>query len=105
MQPIELPNGRKIGPGEPCFIVAEIGQNHQGDVYTALRLMKAAHEAGVDAVKLQKRHIPSDLTKAAREAPYDNPHSFGRTYGEHREALELSASDYVHLKVRMQYND
>lgn len=104
LPPIELSTGRKIGPDEPCFVVAEIGQNHQGDVYTAVRLLRAAHEAGVDAVKFQKRHIPSDLTTAARDAPYDNPHSFGATYGEHREALELRADEFRHLKNRMTYN-
>lgn len=97
--------GRKIGPQEPCFIVAEIGQNHQGDVYQAVRLLKAAHDAGCDAVKLCKRDIPSDLTRAARDAPYSGPQSFGATYGQHREALELSAAEYRHLKDRMRYNE
>ena len=105
MEVIELPNGRKIGRGQPCFVVAEIGQNHQGDVYTALRLIGEAHKAGVDAVKFCKRYIPSDLTLEARNAPYDNPHSFGRTYGEHREKLELSIPEYRHLLDRMQYNE
>jgi sialic acid synthase SpsE len=102
---IELPNGRKIGDGQPCFIVGEIGQNHQGDVYTALRTIQACHEAGVDAVKLTKRHIPSDMTAAMRRQPYDNPNSFGGTYGEHREHLELRIEDYAHLKERMKYNE
>jgi sialic acid synthase SpsE len=105
MQTIELPNGRKIGRGEPCFIVAEIGQNHQGDVDTAVRLLKMAHEAGVDAVKLCKRDINSDLTRAAQLEPYTGPQSFGATYGEHRRALELTAKDYGHLKDRMRCND
>ncbi|MHC4181609.1 MAG: N-acetylneuraminate synthase family protein, partial [Planctomycetota bacterium] len=105
MRTIELPNGRKIGPGEPCFIVAELGQNHQGDVYTAVRMLKMAHEAGVDAVKLCKRDIDSDLTRAAQMEPYTGPQSFGPTYGEHRRALELSADDYKHLKERMRYNE
>ena len=105
IEPITLPDGRKIGPGEPCFIVAEIGQNHNGRRDTALRLMKAAHDAGVDAVKFCKRHIPSDLTREAHEQPYDNPHSFGATYGEHREALEFGAAEYRHLKDRMDYNE
>lgn len=105
MEPIQLPNGRRIGPGEQPFVVAEIGQNHNGDVYTATRLLKAAHDAGVDAVKFCKRHIPSDLTRAARDAPYPGPQSFGATYGEHREALELSIDEYAHLKERMEYNE
>jgi sialic acid synthase SpsE len=101
---IDLQNGVSIGDGCPCFIVAEIGQNHNGDCYTAIRLMKACADAGVDAVKLCKRHIPSELTREAYNAPYDNPNSFGQTYGEHREALELSVSEYKHLRDRVRYN-
>lgn len=104
MHPIELPNGRKIGPGQPAFLAAEIGQNHNGDAYTALRLAKAAHDAGCDAIKLCKRHIPSDLAIEARNAPYDTPHAYGATYGLHREALELSIGEYVHLADRIRYN-
>ena len=98
-------NGRKVGPGHPTYIVAEIGQNHNGDVYQASRLIGVAAEAGVDAVKFCKRHIPSELTRRAHRKPYDNPHSYGRTYGEHREALELSIEDYSHLRQRIQYNE
>lgn len=101
---ITLSTGRKLGADHPCFVVAEIGQNHNGDVYTAVRLLKAAHDAGVDAAKLCKRHIPSDLTAAARRQPYCGPQSFGPTYGEHREKLELTRRDYAHLKDRMRYN-
>jgi sialic acid synthase SpsE len=101
---IDLPDGRRIGQGQPTYIVAEIGQNHQGDVYTALRLIAAAVAAGCDAVKLCKRDVNSDLTPAAKATPYLSPNSFGSTYGEHREALELSAKDYRHLKDRIRYN-
>lgn len=105
LQPITLSTGRTIGPGSPCFVVAEIGQNHNGDVYTATRLLKAAHDAEVDAVKFCKRDIPIDLTAAGRASPYVGPQSFGATYGEHREALELSPKEYVHLAERMRYNE
>lgn len=105
MNKITLPNGKTIGHGLPCFIVAEIGQNHQGDPYTATRLMAKCADAGVDAVKLCKRHIPSELTREAYHAPYNGEHSFGRTYGEHREALELSPAEYRHLADRVRYNE
>lgn len=105
MQTIELPNGRRLGRDEPCFIVAELGQNHQGEVYTAIRLLLRVHEAGVDAVKFCKRNIPSELTAAARAAPYNGPQSFGETYGEHREALELSRADLGHIQGRMAMNE
>lgn len=102
---IHLPNGRIIGDRQPCYIVAELGQNHQGDTYTATRLMKAAAEAGVDAVKFCKRDIHSELTREAYNAPYTGNNSFGRTYGEHREALELSPAEYRHLADRVRYNE
>ena len=104
LPPIVLSTGRAIGPGEPCFVAAEIGANHQGDTYTAIRLLKVAHEAGVDAVKLCKRHVPSELTREAYNQPYCGPQSFGQTYGKHREALELSPAEYRHIKDRMRYN-
>ncbi len=52
-KPIRLTANRFIGPGYPMFIVAEMGQNHNGDLQLAKRIVKAAKEAGVDAVKLQ----------------------------------------------------
>jgi len=102
---ITLPGGRRIGPGEPCFVVAEIGQNHQGDPYVAVRLMKAAHDAGVDAVKMCKRHLPSDMTDALYDMPYEGPNALGPTYGLHREKLEISLDDYRLLKSRRRYNE
>lgn len=96
---------RNIGPGQPCFIIAEIGQNHQGDVYLASRMVQQAEKIGVDAVKFCKRDIASELTPEAFNKPYDNEHSFGKTYGEHRLALELSVEQYKHLALRHQYNN
>ena len=71
------------------YIIAEIGNNHQGDVKHALELMKAAKECGADAVKTQKRDNKTLYTKSFFNEKYDNPNSFGSTYGEHREKLEL----------------
>jgi sialic acid synthase len=60
--------------------------------------VRAARECGADAVKLQKRDNAQLYTRALYDAPYDNEHSFGRTYGEHREALELSAAEWLELR-------
>jgi N-acetylneuraminate synthase/sialic acid synthase len=90
-------DGREIGDDRPCYVVAEIGHNHQGDVELAKRLIDAAKECGVDAVKLQKRSNRALYTRDFYEQPYDNELSFGRTYGEHREALELGADAYREL--------
>ena len=81
--------GRRIADDAPCFVIAEIGHNHQGSLERAKELFHAAKEAGVDAVKLQKRDNRSLFTRALFESPYDNENSFGATYGLHREALEL----------------
>jgi N-acetylneuraminate synthase/sialic acid synthase len=82
---------------ERAYVVAEIGQNHQGDPAIARELVRRAAECGADAVKSQKRHLDTLLTPEERSRPYDSPHSFGRTYGEHRVALELSADTHARL--------
>lgn len=53
---------RRVGPAFPCFIIAEIGINHNGSLENVRRLIDAAIDAGCDAVKFQKRHIPSVFT-------------------------------------------
>jgi sialic acid synthase len=90
-------DGVEFGDDRPCYVIAEIGHNHQGDVDHAKRLIDAAKECGVNAVKLQKRSNRTLYTREFYEQPYDNELSFGRTYGEHREALELGADEYRRL--------
>lgn len=90
--------GRVINKDSDCFVIAEIGHNHQGSLDKAREMFRAAKECGVDAVKLQKRHNKSLFTKAMFDRPYENENSFGPTYGLHREALELGKSDYVALQ-------
>jgi len=90
-------DGFEISDAGECYVIAEIGHNHQGDIGIAKRLIDAAKECGVDAVKLQKRSNRALYTRDFYDQPYDNELSFGRTYGEHREALELSADDYREL--------
>lgn len=90
--------GTPVGEGYPTYIIAEIGQNHNGDVKIAKKLTDMAVSCGANAVKFQKRDIPSELTKDAFYQPYDNPNSFGKTYGEHRLFLELSEEQHLELK-------
>ena len=85
---------RMVGPGEPCYIIAEIGLNHNGDVRIAKRLIDEAVKAGVDAVKFQKRTIGKLLIREWLDKPYGGPNSFGETYGEHRQNLELPEKDW-----------
>jgi N-acetylneuraminate synthase/sialic acid synthase len=90
--------GHEISDNSPCYVIAEVGHNHQGSVKTCMDLFKAAKEAGAHAVKLQKRHNRTLYTKAMYDRPYDNENSYGATYGEHREALEFDESQYRELQ-------
>ena len=90
-------DGVEIADDRPCYVIAEVGHNHQGDVELAKRLIDAAKDCGVHAVKLQKRSNRTLYTREFYEQPYDNELSFGRTYGEHREALELDKDEYGEL--------
>ena len=84
--------------GPRCFVVAEIGHNHQGSLEKAKEFFLRAKECGVDAVKLQKRDNRTLYTRAMYEMPYSHESSFGATYGAHREALEFGYEEYAELK-------
>lgn len=93
----------RIGPAliddaADCYVIAEIGHNHQGELERAKALFRAAKECGVDAVKLQKRDNRSLYTRALYDSPYESEQSFGPTYGAHREALELGRDAYRALQ-------
>lgn len=87
---------KKIERG--VYVIAEIGCNHGGSVDTAKRMIDAAAWCGVDAVKLQKRHVAS-MPEHVRNRPYNSMHSFGATYGEHRQALEFDISVHADLAL------
>ena len=93
---------------EHTYIIGEIGQNHNGSFdYAKLLIEVSARPVvdklfgeklkGMDAVKLTKRDLKQELSASQMTRPYDTPHSFGKTYGEHREYLELS--DEVHFEL------
>lgn len=90
------------------YIIGEIGQNHNGSVDIAKLLVELVarpiHEElfqldlkPMDAIKLTKRDLSEELSISQMNRPYDSPHSFGKTYGEHRAFLELS--DEEHFEV------
>ena len=91
-------NRSVISEKGPCFVIAEIGHNHQGKLETALKMIQVAAACGVQAVKFQKRDNKTLYTKAFYNKPYDNENSYGETYGEHREYLEFGKDEYVQLR-------
>lgn len=93
---------RSIGDGHPAFIIAEIGNNHNGDFAMAKELIKKAKECNADAVKFQVKNIEKAFPKELLDMEYDHEHSFGRTYREHKQALEFSPREYKKLK---EYSD
>ncbi len=86
---------RLIGPNQPCFIVAEIGINHNGDLKLAKELVDAAVKAGCDAVKFQKRTVDVVYTSEELARPRENP--FGPTNGDLKRGLEFGEQEYEAL--------
>src|SRR3712207_4835491 len=78
---------RTVGGGEPCFIVAEIGINHNGDLSLTRQLIAASKEAGADAVKFQKRTVEVVYSKEELARPRESP--FGSTNGDLKQGLEF----------------
>lgn len=91
-------DGQEISEDSNCYVIAEIGHNHQGNMETAKELFRAAKECGANAVKLQKRDNRALYTREMFNKSYENENSFGNTYGEHREFLEFGLSEYQQLK-------
>ncbi len=85
---------------ERPIVVAEIGCNHRGDVETAKEMVKMVSIfCKAPVAKFQKRTPKELLTAEEYAAPHPNPvHSFGATYGEHREYLEFTADQHAELK-------
>ncbi|XP_069022836.1 sialic acid synthase-like [Embiotoca jacksoni] len=92
----ELCPGRMIGGNHPCFIIAEIGQNHQGDIEIAKKMIKM--DCGADCAKFQKSELENKFSKRALERPYTSKHSWGKMYGEHKRHLEFSHEQYRELQ-------
>ena len=83
---------RNVGDDESCFVVAEIGINHNGDLELARRLIEAAAHAGADAVKFQKRTV--DVVYSADELSRPRESPFGDTNGDLKRGLEFGEAEY-----------
>ncbi len=81
-----------IGDNYPCFIIAEIGINHNGSINTAKKLIKMAHDNGCDAVKFQKRTV--DIVYTKEELQKERESIFGTTNGDLKRGLEFSKKEY-----------
>jgi N-acetylneuraminate synthase len=86
---------KRIGEGQPCFIVAEIGINHNGDINIAKKLIDLAAFAGCDAVKFQKRTI--DIVYSAEELAKPRESPFGTTNGDLKYGLEFGRKEYKEI--------
>ena len=97
MNKIKISENRSIGENEPPFIIAEIGNNHNGSLDNALELIKTANDIGVDAVKFQVKNIEKSFSQELLDSPYVTENSFGKTYREHKQALEFSKEQLVEI--------
>src|SRR4030042_5901032 len=88
-------NSRKVGKGHPCFIVAEIGINHNGDIEIAKKLIDLAKAAGCDAVKFQKRTVEVVYSPEELAKPRENP--FGNTNADLKYGLEFGLEKYQEI--------
>ena len=84
-----------VGDGHPCFLVAEIGINHNGNVEIAKKLIDAAALCGCDAVKFQKRTVEVVYTSEELAKPRENP--FGPTNGDLKRGLEFGQQQYEEI--------
>ncbi len=94
MSTVKIGN-KQLGSGQPCYVIAEIGINHNGDIDLAKRLISVAVAAGCDAVKFQKRTVEVVYTEKELAQPRPNP--FGETNGDLKRGLEFDAADYAEI--------
>jgi N-acetylneuraminate synthase len=86
---------KSVGDGHPCYVVAEIGINHNGDIDLAKRLISVAVGAGCDAIKFQKRTVDVVYTAEELAKPRESP--FGTTNGDLKRGLEFDLEEYQEI--------
>ena len=95
IKPVKIGN-KLVGPGNPCYVIAEIGINHNGDFEIAKQLIQMSAEAGCDAAKFQKRTpelcVPLDQRNVMRETPWGQ-----MTYMDYRYKVEFDEKQYQEL--------
>jgi len=93
VQPMQV-GSRTVGPGSPVLVIAEIGNNHDGSVHQAERLIDAAAEAGADAVKFQTHIAEAEMHPSTPTPPH-----FSEPRWEFTKRMELTLDEHVHLKA------
>jgi len=86
--PYHLDSEKERVLGERVLVTAEITTNHFGDLSRLEKMIRRAHEAGADLVKLQKRDVETFYRPEQLNSSYESP--FGRTFRDYRNALELN---------------
>jgi N-acetylneuraminate synthase len=86
---------RPVGDGQPCYVLAEIGINHNGDALNAQKLIDVAALAGCEAVKFQKRTVDVVYTPEELAKPRESP--FGETNGDLKRGLEFGQAEYEQI--------
>ena len=92
--------GKAVGRGHPCYVVAEIGVNHDGDLAKALALIDAAAHAGADAVKFQTYEVESLVSDSAPTAPYQRVSTGVSEQKEMLRRLSIPREAYTQLMSR-----
>jgi len=82
-------NGRNIGKGEKCFIIAEAGVNHNGDIKLALQLVEAAAHAGADAIKFQLFNVEEQVSRTAKTVNYQQKRTGANSMVEMAKSYDL----------------
>jgi N-acetylneuraminate synthase len=90
--------GKTIADGEPTYVIAEIGINHNGDLDTALRLVEVAASAGCQAVKFQKRDPEVSTPEAQKSIMRETPWGL-MTYLEYKHKVEFGKREYDAIAV------
>ena len=98
MKKVSIAN-RLVGEGEPCFIIAEAGVNHNGDVNLAKRLIEVAKESGADAVKFQTFKAEEVVTRGAEKAEYQK-RTTGKEESQYDMLKKLELSEEVHFELK-----
>jgi N-acetylneuraminate synthase len=90
-------DGRKVGDGAPCLVIAEIGINHNGDLQTCKDLVELSAKGGCEVVKFQKRTVDVVFTADDLARPRESP--FGTTNGDLKRGLEFGRDEYAEIDV------